>query len=58
MASQLGLSCVNFRTGSQMTDSMFDFASVVGLERVDIHFAHMKALTMWSMDRKALAVCS
>jgi hypothetical protein len=28
------------------------------LGRVDIHFVQMKALTMWSMDRKALAVCS
>lgn len=28
------------------------------LERVDIHFVQMKAQTMWSMDRKALAVCS
>jgi hypothetical protein len=28
------------------------------LERVDIHFVQMKALTMESMDMKALGVCS
>ena len=28
------------------------------LGRVDIHFVQMKALTMTSMDTKALGVCS
>jgi hypothetical protein len=31
---------------------------LIVLERVDIHFVQMKALTMESMDMKALGVCS
>ena len=46
------------RESCRSLDFSADKMRSMTLERVDIHFAQIKALTRDSMDKKALDVCS